>query len=113
VYEQNLRAEQLVVGQDYDIVHPREKRVRRYRLIRMDTDFDWFQFSAYEPGVRDIVGGFCQLPPIYACGCGRTEPTAIVLQNEEKMASTLDFDEVKEKTFQLDVSKSHVILSLG
>lgn len=113
IYESSMRSEDLVLGSDYDIVHPREKRVRCYRLVQMDIDFDWYQFSSYEPGVRDITGCFSQLPPLYARGCGRTEPTEIIVENDIHMKRRLTFDSVKDTDFQLDVSKTHVILSLG
>jgi hypothetical protein len=113
IYEKHLTVSDLVVGLDYDIVHPREKRVRCYRLVRIEQDFDWFQFSSFEPGVRDISGAFNQLPPIYACGKGRTDPKAVLFETADGSRRKMSFDAIKNKTFRLDVSKSHVIVSLG
>jgi hypothetical protein len=113
IYEKHLTAVDLVVGQDYDIVQPREKRVRCYRLVRMEQDFDWYQFSSFEPGIRDVSGSFRQLPPIFSRGSGRTDPTAVIFENADGLRTKMDFDAIKEKSFRLDVSKSHVIVSWG
>jgi hypothetical protein len=112
-YEENLRVENFILGCNYDIISPREKSVRCYRLVQIDHEFDWYHFSPHEAGVREITGGFGQLPPVYAKGCGRIDPTEILVQNESNIIICLKFDEVKDKKFRLDVSKSHVILSLG
>lgn len=113
VYEASLQPKHLVVGKDYDVIHPREKRVRCYRLVRADKDFDFYHLSPYEPGVRDISGGFSQLPPIFAKGCGRTDPVAIILENEDLVKKRWEFDAIKNQNFQLDVSNCHVVLALG
>ena len=111
-YEESLDKESFKVGEDYDIVHPRENRVRCYQLIQMDTDIDWYHFVPHDPAMKDISGSFAQLPQVYVKGCGRTEPSRIIMKNDE-CEESFEFDAIKDKEFMLDVSKSHVILALG
>ena len=112
VYKSRVTVRDLEEGQDYDIVLPRDKKVRSFRLVEMDKVYDWYQFSAHEPGVRDVSGKFNDLPPVYLSGHGRIDPTGIVVKvNGTK--EELPFDSVAEKDFRLDFSASHVIVALG
>ena len=114
VYNSRVTVNELAQGQDYDIVLPRETQVRRYRLVQMDRQFDWYQFSAHEPGVSDVVGSFRALPPVYTSGNGRVDPTGIVV-NVNGTAIELPFDAVKDEdeNVRLDYSASHVIVACG
>jgi hypothetical protein len=112
VYNSRVTVNELAAGHDYDIVLPRETQVRRYRLVQMDRQFDWYQFSAHEPGVSDVVGSFRALPPVYTSGNGRVDPTGIDVDGNGSM-NVLLFDEVKDKNMLLDFSATHVIVALG
>jgi hypothetical protein len=112
VYTSRVMPTSLVVGKDYDIVHPREKKVRSYRLVQMDQAYDHYQFAAHQPGLADITGSFSQLPPVYPNGQGRIDPSGIIVESDGSKQE-LAFDDVADKDFELDVSNSHVILALG
>ena len=78
----------------------------------MDSRFDWYQFAAHEPGVRDVTGSFSALPPLYLSGKGRVDPSGVIVDvNGSKRE--LPFDAVKEKKFRLDFSATHVIIASG
>ena len=112
VYNSRVTVEQLVVGSDYDIVLPREKQPRKFRLVQMDSSYDWYQFIAHEPGVKEVTGSFNKLPPVYLSGKGRVDPSGNIVEiNGSKRE--LPFDAVKEKKFRLDFSATHVIIASG
>lgn len=112
VYSSRVTVGQLVVGNDYDIVLPREKISRNFRLVQMDTGYDFYQFVAHEPGVKDVTGSYSALPPVYLSGKGRVDPTGIIVDANGSKRE-LPFDAVKEKTFRLDFSATHVIIASG
>jgi hypothetical protein len=113
IYESSLNKDDLVEGMDYDIEVPRERRIRKFRLAVKVKAYEWYRFIAYEEGVREITGEFDELPPIYAAGRGRIEPSAISVEVKGKGATVLAFDAVADEQYNLDVSKSHVIFALG
>lgn len=110
VYPTRLSSGQLVLQYDYDIVQPRDKKVQSFRLVQMDKSSDFYQFSAV--GVKDIAGRFNALPPIYASGKGRLDPSGIVVEANGNLRE-LSFDTNKDKRFRLDFSTSHVIVGTG
>jgi hypothetical protein len=109
-YPKRLTARDLVVGQDYDIVLPRDKKVRSFRLVQMDDNADFYQFSAL--GVKDVAGSFNALPPIYKSGQGRIDPSGIIVDVNGSLRE-LPFDANKDKKFRLDFSTSHVVVGTG
>jgi hypothetical protein len=112
VYTSRVTVGQLVVWSDYDIVLPREKQPRKFRLVLMDSGYDWYQFVAHDAGVKEVTGSFGKLPPVYLSGKGRVDPSGIIVEiNGSKRE--LPFDAVKEKTFRLDFSATHVIIASG
>ena len=112
LYPSRVPVDALVAGQDYDIALPREKRVRKFRLVQMDRRFDFYQFSSHEPGVREVSSSFGALPPVYLSGHGSIDPTHIVVDvNGSKRE--LPFDTIKEKKFRMDFSATHVIVGTG
>ena len=113
VYSSSLQRTELVVGNDYDFVRPREKTVHSYRLAMMDHNYDWYHFTAHENDIHDFAGSFKRLPPIYPYGMGRNDPNSILVKVNGSRKQALDFDTVAEKFYRLDVSKSHVIVALG
>lgn len=112
VFPSRVLANDLIEGKDYDITLPREKKVRSFRLIQMDTGFDWYQFSAHEPGVKDVSGSFRALPPIYLSGQGRVAPNSVIVDvNGSKRE--IPFDAIKDKKFRMDFTSTHVVVALG
>jgi hypothetical protein len=109
-YPKRLAARELVVQQEYDIVLPRDKKVRSFRLVQMDHSADFYQFSAL--GVKDVAGSFNALPPIYQSGQGRIDPFEIVVDVNGSLRK-LPFDANKDKKFRLDFSSSHVVVGTG
>jgi len=103
----------LVAGQDYDIVLQREKKVRKFRLVQKDADYDWYQFESHEAGVRDVTGSYNNLPPVYLAGKGRTTPSAIIMEDIDGSRKELSFDAVEKKFFRMDFSRTHVVVALG
>lgn len=111
-YEARVTPDQMAVGKDYDIVLPREKVARKFRLVEMNAQSDWYVFNAHNPAIKDVTGSFNKLPPVYRQGEGRAEPTGIMV-DVKGTSKKLIYDDVKEQTFRLDFSKSHVIVALG
>jgi hypothetical protein len=114
IYNSSLEPHELIQEGSYDMVSPRDGKVHPYRLERMDTHFDWYQFTAQEAGVGNIAGKAGQLPPIFRSGEGRIDPTSIRIeegQTEER--DVLDFDKVAKTSFDLDVANYHVLVAYG
>jgi hypothetical protein len=114
IYNSSLESHELIQAEKYDIVSPRDGKVHPYRLERMDTQFDWYQFTAQEAGAANVAGQAGQLPPIFRSGEGRIDPTSIMIeegQTEER--DFLDFDKVAKTSFDLDVVNCHVLIAYG
>ena len=112
------RGEDLVQGEYYDIVPPFDRTVRHFRLEAMDSYMDWFHFTAQDVGVMDLVGSFAQLRPVYANGRGRVDPTSIVLEHGGQGGGKperirLSYDAVSEQSFDLDLTRAHVLIAAG
>lgn len=112
VFSARVLANALVKGIDYDILLPRERIVRSFRLIHVDQASDWYQFAAHEPGVKDVSGSFDALPPVYLLGQGRRDPSGIIVEANGSKRE-LSFDVCKDKKFRLDFSATHVMVALG
>ena len=113
VYKSRVTVSEMVEGNDYDIVLPREKKPRSFRLVKMDRGYDWYQFECHEAGIRDVAGSFNGLPPVYLSGQGRFEPSSILVEDADGLTREFSYDEVKNKSFKLDFSATHVIVALG
>lgn len=112
VYPERVPVDALVEGTDYDIALPREKRVRNFRLVQMEKNFDWYHFTAHEPGINDVVGSFGVLPPVYMSGHGRVDPAGIIVDVNGSRRE-LSYDANKRKSFFLDFSRTHVMAAIG
>jgi hypothetical protein len=115
-YNSSVRPNELIQGCAYDIlVSPRDGKVHPYRLERMDTSFNWYQFTAQEAGAVDIAGKVGELPPIFRSGEGRVDPTSITIECKGQTGEidALDFDKSANMSFDLDVANSHVLIAYG
>jgi hypothetical protein len=114
-YNSSLKPHELIQGGAYDIVSPKDGKVRPYRLERMDTTFDWYHFTAQEAGAADLAGKAGEIPPIFRSGEGRTDPTSIAIECKEETEErdTLDFDKSAKMFFDLDVANCHVLIAYG
>jgi hypothetical protein len=113
VFPARVSVDELVVGKDYDVALPREKRMQSYRLVTKRPDDDWYSFASNKPGFKDVVGSFGSLPPIYREGEGRIDPAAIVVQTLGGVKKELPFDLVEKKLYVMDFSRTHVMAAIG
>ena len=113
MYPTRASVDVLVEGQYYDIALPREKSPIKYRLVSKRHDYDWYHFSPNVPGYKDVQGSYGNLPPIYLDGKGRLEPEAIVVETSTGSKLELRFDEIKEESFVMDFSGTHVMAAIG
>jgi hypothetical protein len=111
-YESRLSSADMVEGQYYDIAVARAKKICRCRLVEKNQTYDWYRFMS-DDGARDISGSFDQLPPVYQDGTGRIDPTQIAVEVNGSQQDFLSYDDVAEKTFQLDMSDSHAVVAIG
>lgn len=93
-YKSQVQKSQLVPGNDYDIVLPREKQARLFRLQESDPTKDWYHFVPHTPGVREVFGSFTSLPPVFLKGEGRVDPTDVVFTTGNSERS-MPYDEIK------------------
>ena len=111
-YMTAAKPDELVSGRDYDIKLPRETKVRKFRLVQQDSNYDWYQFESHERGVRPVAGSYKNLPPVYIGGTGRTTPSAVIVESDGSERE-LAYDAIADETFRLDVSRTHVIVASG
>jgi hypothetical protein len=111
-YESRLSSTDLVEGEYYDVAVARAKKICRCRLVEKNQTYDWYRFMS-DDGARDISGSFDQLPPVYQDGMGRIVPTQIAAEVNGSRQDFLSFDDVADKTFQLDMSDSHAVVAIG
>jgi hypothetical protein len=114
-YNSNLKPHELIQGAAYDIVSPRDGKVLPYRLERMDTNFDWYHFTAQAADAADLAGNGGQLPPVFRSGEGRIDPISITIEckGQTNDINTLDFDKSAKLSFDLDVANCHVLIAYG
>ena len=111
-FARQLTKDAFVEGSDYDLILPREKTQRTYRLQKADPQYDFFQFVPLVPGSEEVTGSFSSLPSIFHKGEGRTDPVELLGKVNGKPTS-FPFDGVKGKNFTVDFSTSHVVLATG
>lgn len=112
LYKSQIEKDRLIPGSDYDIVLPREKQARLFRLQASDAVNDVYHFVPHTPGVRELFSSFGALPPIFHQGEGRVEPTTVVFSVGASERS-VPYDSIKADSFQMDFTRSHVILAIG
>lgn len=114
-----LDRRELRAGQDYDLLFRREERVAVYRLVEAYPDtYDLYSFGALraEVGLPNALRGSFDEFEIFQKGTARVEPLQIVLESLDGgrvERKTIDFDQVKDERFQLDVFDSHVLVAAG
>ena len=119
VFQRQLQRDEVAVGEEYDILLPREEHIRRFRLAKKTSEYDWYRFEEVnQENVSSAVvlqGSFGHLQ-VYPAGRGRALPISIVLRCAQPGSveeRTLSFDDVKDKEFLLDVRNSHVLIAAG
>lgn len=103
--------DELLIGNDYDIVLPREKKPRKFGLVAVSGDY--YEFACHDPSVPDVTGTYNALPPVYVENQGRTKPTGVVMRMNDGSRTVLGYDAVATKKFRMDFSKTHVIVASG
>jgi hypothetical protein len=114
-HNSSLKPNELIQGGAYDIVSPKDGKVHHYRLERLDSSFDWYQFTAQDAGEADLAGKASDFQRIFKSGEGRSEPTGIMIEckGQKGETDTLDFDKSAKMFFDLDVINSHVLIAYG
>ena len=118
LYPRPLTKEEIQVGQEYDILFPREEKIGAYRLVEFDpTHFDFAGFVACQdnPGLPAILQGPFNQFQVFSKGRARLEPLGISIQqiNGETEQNMIEYEVAKNKSFQLDVYDSHVLIAAG
>ena len=117
LYPRPVEAGQAILGQEYDILFPRDERIATYRLLEAYPDFDFYGFAAMQQmiGLPNALRGPFNRFQVFPKGLARVEPHSIVLKRMDGRSEqiTIDFQSVKEESFQLDVYDSHVLIAAG
>ena len=117
LYPRPVRPDEVILGQEYDILFPRDERIATYRLVEAYPDFDFYGFAATEiqKGLPNALQGPFNRFQIFPRGLASAEPHSVVFKRMDGRAEqeTINFQSIKTKTFQLDVYDSHVLIAAG
>ena len=117
IYPRPMSASEVVLGQEYDILFPRDERIATYRLVEAYPDFDFFGFALAQQasGVPAALRGPFGRFQVFPRGLASVEPHSVVLKRMDGRPEqrTINFRTIKEKSFQLDVYDSHFLIAAG
>jgi hypothetical protein len=119
VYPRPLQKKDVRSGVEYDILFPRDEKVRTYKLGEVYEDFDFYEFKAMDEeettGLPNALQGPFRRFQVFPKGSARVSPQSVVLKrmdgpSEEKV---LNFDDIENNDYELDVFDSHVLIAAG
>jgi hypothetical protein len=113
-YDTGLSKEELVEGECYDVVNPRDQRVSRFRLAKKEMSFGLIFLTAEQSNDQHIVAPIGKLPTLFKGGEGRLVPSGFSIESMDgKDSKILSFDEASTMRIALHIPDTHVLLASG